>query len=194
MDDTVGGGWQCFTSAANCLLAESVVAWLTRASRAACSFATCARRRPLGYGSRAALTRLRGFPRSLAACISDLSASSRTGESRRSDYIRPALTVLAPCQELSVRASLRRQTVLKFPFLAPRGAPGLNPPCKRHRLRPRIARRWHGVPARVLAPHFGARPSLVARQPASKKPIANGDSRTCGRTGGPLPRPAPRCP
>jgi hypothetical protein len=34
---------------------------------------------------------------------------------------------------------------LKFPFLAPRGAPGLNPPCKRHRLRPRIARRWHGA-------------------------------------------------
>ena len=62
-------------------------------------------------------------------------------------------------------ASAVQSPFLKFPFLAPRGAPGLNPPCRRHRLRPRMAGRWHGVPARVLAPHFGARlrsPSLVS--------------------------------
>jgi hypothetical protein len=33
---------------------------------------------------------------------------------------------------------------LKLPFFCPRGAPGLRPPCRRHRLRPRIAGRWHG--------------------------------------------------
>jgi hypothetical protein len=62
-------------------------------------------------------------------------------------------------------ASAVQSPFLKFPFLAPRGAPGLNPPCRRHRFRPRMAGRWHGVPARVLAPHFGARPrspSLVS--------------------------------
>jgi hypothetical protein len=45
----------------------------------------------------------------------------------------------------------------KFPFFVPRGAPGLKPPCKRHRLRPRREGRWHTVPARVSAPHRGAR-------------------------------------
>ena len=44
----------------------------------------------------------------------------------------------------------------KFPFLRPRGAPGLSPPCSRHRVRPRRAGRWHGVPARVSAPQRGA--------------------------------------
>ena len=51
----------------------------------------------------------------------------------------------------------------KFPFFWPRGAPGLDPPCKRHRLRPRKAGRWHGVPARVFAPHRGARLRFASR-------------------------------
>ena len=85
----------------------------------------------------------------------------------------PSVAAQRPCPRLCKRPHERPQPFalldravqspfLKFPFLAPRGAPGLNPPCKRHRLRPRIARRWHGVPARVLAPHFGARLSLVS--------------------------------
>jgi hypothetical protein len=45
-------------------------------------------------------------------------------------------------------ASAVQLPVLKFPFLKPRGAPGLNPPRKRHRLRLRIAGHWQGVPAR----------------------------------------------
>lgn len=45
---------------------------------------------------------------------------------------------------------------LKFPFREPAGAPGLNPPCKRQRVRPRIAGHWHGAPARVFAPHRSA--------------------------------------
>src|SRR2546429_573634 len=36
-------------------------------------------------------------------------------------------------------ASSVQSPVLKFPFFSPRGAPGLNPPCSRHRLRPRMA-------------------------------------------------------
>ncbi len=51
----------------------------------------------------------------------------------------------------------------KFPFFVPRGAPGLNPPCKRHRLRPRMAGRWHAVPARVSAPQRGARLRFSSR-------------------------------
>jgi hypothetical protein len=42
---------------------------------------------------------------------------------------------------------------------------GAQPTVQRHRVRPRMAGRWHVVPARVLAPHFGARlrsPSLVS--------------------------------
>ena len=50
----------------------------------------------------------------------------------------------------------RPVSVPVVPFLKPRGAPGL-PPCKRHRRRPRMAGRWHAVPARVRAPHRGAR-------------------------------------
>ena len=38
---------------------------------------------------------------------------------------------------------------------------GLNPPCKRQRFWPRMAGRWHGVPARVLAPHLGASRRLL---------------------------------
>ena len=57
----------------------------------------------------------------------------------------------------SSMASAVQFPLRKFPFLRPRGAPGLNPPCKRHRLRPRMAGRWHAVPARVSAPHRGAR-------------------------------------
>lgn len=45
----------------------------------------------------------------------------------------------------------------KLPFSVPRGAPGLRPPCKRHRVRPRIAGLWHAPPARVRAPHRAAR-------------------------------------
>src|SRR4029077_10465709 len=59
-------------------------------------------------------------------------------------------------------ASIVQFPVLKLPFFGPRGAPGLRPPCRRHRLRPRIAGRWHGVPVGVLAPHRGAS-SLRAR-------------------------------
>ena len=51
----------------------------------------------------------------------------------------------------------------KFPFFVPRGAPGLSPPCKRHRLRPRMAGRWHAAPARVSAPHRGACLRLLRR-------------------------------
>src|ERR1700738_3127140 len=47
-------------------------------------------------------------------------------------------------------ASIVQFPVLKLPFFGPRGAPGLRPPCRRHRLRPRIAGRWHGVPVGVL--------------------------------------------
>jgi hypothetical protein len=50
-------------------------------------------------------------------------------------------------------ASIVQFPVLKLPFSCPRGAPGLRPPCRRHRLRPRMAGRWHGVPVGVLAPH-----------------------------------------
>ena len=64
----------------------------------------------------------------------------------------------------SERSHLRSSTasavqfpLRKLPFFVPRGAPGLKPPCKRHRLRPRRAGRWHAVPARVSAPHRGAR-------------------------------------
>jgi hypothetical protein len=46
--------------------------------------------------------------------------------------------------------------VRKLPFFVPRGAPGLKPPCKRHRWRPRIAGRWHAAPERVSAPQRGA--------------------------------------
>ena len=56
----------------------------------------------------------------------------------------------------SAIASVVQLPFLKFPFRKPRGAPGLRPPCKRHRLRPRMAGRWHAVPVRVLAPHLGA--------------------------------------
>ena len=56
----------------------------------------------------------------------------------------------------SAIASAVQSPVLKFPFFGPRGAPGLNPPCRRHRLRPRVAGRWHGVPPRVRAPQRGA--------------------------------------
>jgi hypothetical protein len=34
-------------------------------------------------------------------------------------------------------ASAVQSPVLKFPFLGPRGAPGLSPPCSRHLVRPR---------------------------------------------------------
>jgi hypothetical protein len=62
---------------------------------------------------------------------------------------------LSPSGRSSIASSVQ-SPVLKFPFFSPRGAPGLNPPCSRHRLRPRMAGRWHGVPPRVLAPHRGA--------------------------------------
>ena len=54
-------------------------------------------------------------------------------------------------------ASAVQLPLQKLPFLVPFGAPGLSPPCKRHRLRPRMAGRWHALPARVSAPHRGAR-------------------------------------
>jgi hypothetical protein len=37
-----------------------------------------------------------------------------------------------------------------------------DPPCLRHRLRPWTAGDWHGAPARVLAPHRGARRRLTS--------------------------------
>jgi hypothetical protein len=52
---------------------------------------------------------------------------------------------------------------LKSPFLGPRGAPGLKPPCKRQRLRPRRAGHWHERPARVFAPHREARWRFASR-------------------------------
>jgi hypothetical protein len=51
----------------------------------------------------------------------------------------------------------------KLPFFIPRGAPGLSPPCKRHRLRPWMAGLWHAAPARVLAPHRGACLKFLSR-------------------------------
>jgi hypothetical protein len=56
----------------------------------------------------------------------------------------------------SSMASAVQSPLLKFAFLAPRCAPGLNPPCKRHRLRPRMAGHWQDPPARVFASHRGA--------------------------------------
>jgi hypothetical protein len=57
----------------------------------------------------------------------------------------------------SATASAVQSPFLKFPFLLPRGAQGLSPPCKRQRLRPRMAGHWHGEPARVFAPQRAAR-------------------------------------
>jgi hypothetical protein len=49
-------------------------------------------------------------------------------------------------------ASAVQSPSLKVPFCAPRCAPGVNPPCKRHRLRPRIAgrRQLGGMAGKVL--------------------------------------------
>jgi hypothetical protein len=63
----------------------------------------------------------------------------------------------------SAIASVVQSPVLKFPFLKPRGAPGLNPPCNRHRRRPRMAGRWQASPARVSAPQRGARLRFLRR-------------------------------
>jgi hypothetical protein len=60
-------------------------------------------------------------------------------------------------------ASAVQWPFLKFPFLEPRGAPVLNPPCKRHRLRPCIAGHSQGVPARVFAPQRAARLKFASR-------------------------------
>ena len=60
-------------------------------------------------------------------------------------------------------ASAVQLPVLKFPFLLPRGAPGLSPPWRRHRRRSRIAGHSHGEPARVLAPQRGARLRFPSR-------------------------------
>ena len=64
-------------------------------------------------------------------------------------------------------ASLVQFPLRKLPFSMPRGAPGLNPPCKRHRRRSRIAGHWHAVPARVRAPQRGARLRFSSRFPTS---------------------------
>ena len=63
----------------------------------------------------------------------------------------------------SSMASAVQFPVLKFPFLLPRGAPGLSPPCKRQRLRPRMAGHWHGEPARVFARQRAARLRFPSR-------------------------------
>ena len=60
-------------------------------------------------------------------------------------------------------ASADQVPSVKFPLRAPRGAPRLKPPCKRHRLRPRMAGHLHGGPARVLASHLGARLRFPSR-------------------------------
>ena len=60
-------------------------------------------------------------------------------------------------------ASADQVPSVKFPLRAPRGAPGFKPPCKRHRLRPRMAGHLHGGPARVLASHLGARLRFPSR-------------------------------
>src|SRR6516225_8875256 len=65
----------------------------------------------------------------------------------------------------SAIASVVQSPFLKFPFFEPRGAPGLNPPCRRQRLRPRTAGRWHGVQARVRAPQVGASLEFIVRVP-----------------------------
>jgi hypothetical protein len=52
----------------------------------------------------------------------------------------------------SSRASAVHSPFLKLPFFLPLGAPGLRPPCNRHRLRPSTAGDGQG-PERVRAPH-----------------------------------------
>jgi hypothetical protein len=67
----------------------------------------------------------------------------------------------------SLIASVVQYPLRKLPFSVPRGAPGLSPPCKRHRRRPRRAGHWQAVPARVHAPHRGARLKFSSRFPTS---------------------------
>jgi hypothetical protein len=66
-------------------------------------------------------------------------------------------------------ASVVQSPVRKLPFFAPRGAPGLRPPCRRHRLRPRRAGRWHGVPPRLkTAKALGLTVPLIMQMTANE--------------------------
>jgi hypothetical protein len=53
-------------------------------------------------------------------------------------------------------ASAVNSPVVKLPLASPVGAPVERPPCKRHRLRSRMAGHWQGPPALVFAPQRGA--------------------------------------
>ena len=80
--DAVGGGLRCYTSQAKCSRADAVLGWLTRVSRAACSFVTCDSHRESGRGSGAARTPVSPFPTSPAACISERMSALRRWRNR----------------------------------------------------------------------------------------------------------------